>query len=129
MGDKNKRSHLPEVTKLASDEYLLVRGGVTKMISGNNVLFFSDNRIKEMALSMSFTIVENTNYDANGQIVSADINWADGDTGALSVEDTDDFGISEIKYTKITAGKEITVTITRDVDGNITNTTATLTNL
>lgn len=80
--------------------------------------------IQDWALSESFTITGNVSYDSDGNIESADIQWPDGEPGSISDVQTNEFGITSIRFNRPDS-KYIEVTVTRDGDGNVTETTAT----
>ena len=77
------------------------------------------------ALSESYTAT-NIVYDNDSILESADLTWPDGEAGSISDVTTDDFGITSIRYNR-PGGKYITIDITRDADGNVTQTTSTAT--
>ena len=76
------------------------------------------------AQTEAYTVTGNAVYDADGIIESADIEWPDGVSGTISNVETDDFGISSIRFNR-SGSRYITIAITRNEDGHITQTSVT----
>ena len=84
-----------------------------------------DDVIKNMILSGSY-LISNAVYDDDGNISSANLTWADGEEGSISNVETDDYGITSIRFNR--PDKYATLSITRE-NGEVTETTLTITTL
>ena len=82
-------------------------------------------QIKDWAFSEAYD-ASNIVYDSDGIVESADLVWPDGEAGSISNVETDNFGISSIRFNRPDS-KYITIVITRDADGNVTETSSTAT--
>ena len=139
------KGYKPFETKADMDAFTPGDGGDDREIAqvmndptiGNNGIYWWDGtdwikrdsfaevkQVQDWALSESYTVTGGVSYDDDGIIEAANILWPDGEVGSISDAETDDFGISSIRFNR-PDDKYITIAITRDSDGNVASTSST----
>lgn len=106
-------------------EISVEQGQTIFKILESNINLFSDIQFKSWVINETFTS-SNEFFDVEHNLISADIEWSDGDTSTISNVTTNSYGTTSIRYNR-SDGKYATRTIIYDADGFVDTETITLT--